>query len=379
MNKNAPKINKSHFSFKLVPCKITKTSWKQYMEILNKETKDNFDKNHIKTCREDIKKERLTLIVTHKLSKISKTFDVTSSKLDMKTRNAFITEVLAAVRSKRKESLKLVPNKREFAGAPYETVGGVFVKQVKGGVINEIAKKTTYNNPFTTKKPNSKLKNYIGVELEFNYGDVYGEKQIGGALKAAGVAKYVHVGTDASCGYEVRVLLEETNFVEPLTKILDVLVGMGFQANEKCGTHVHLDMRNRDVKQAYSNFFKTQSFMQSLLKKHRIGNTYSKSNVESTFDEHNSIGERRYGINTNAFKEHGTLEIRMHHGTLNKDELIPWINLLIKIANHKENANKMIGTLEDAVVEFKLDGWLKEALENKSKLLTALPVGATAN
>src|SRR5438445_741336 len=146
-----------------------------------------------------------------------------------------MTEVLELVRITRESKKREIKRSlKKFDGASYETIGGVFIKP---NLIKEIGTRCTTNDPFVAKSPRKPRANYIGVELEFNPIPNQSTTTIATALKNAGLARYVHVGEDGSCGgvgtglrgFEVRVLLEETNFIETLGKVCQVIKGLGFK------------------------------------------------------------------------------------------------------------------------------------------------------
>jgi hypothetical protein len=124
-------------------------------------------------------------------------------------------------------------------------------------------------------------------------------------------------------------------------------------------------MRNRDVKAVYENLFKTQKFLRKFLTRNRKYNSYCKMNKCDTFDKQVSQGDRYYSINTESYRRHNTLEVRMHQGTLKAKELVPWIHLLLKIMNYKSKLVTNVTTLKQAKAQFEIDEILAQDLENK--------------
>jgi hypothetical protein len=251
---------------------------------------------------------------------------------------------------------------KHFDGASYGVIGGVLDKPNN---INEIGKKTTTNDPYAHKIPRHKNKNYIGIELEFNQINGVSQEAIANKLKDAGVARYINVTTDGSCGWEVRVLLPEDNYIEPLTKIIKVIKDMGHLADHRCGAHVHFDMRNRDVKMVYENLFKTQKFLRKFLTRNRKYNRFCQMNKADTFDKQFSLGDRYYALNVQSYSKHKTIEIRMHQGTLDAQELLPWIKILLRIVNYKTVIPTKVNTLKQARKQFEIDEDLSKMLEQR--------------
>lgn len=367
MTTNA-KLSLRHFKVKVIFRCPDLNGWQKYYarkKILNKDRTES-DKMFLKQFRAQVKLSEFKLIVTHTLSKISKQFIVQKYGHDLIERKKFMDQVREEIKQTRNKLKVLKVERREFDGAWYDRVGGILAKP---NSINALAKSLTTNDPTKTKKPRLPNKNYLGIELEFNNNLGVRTTVIADKLKAAGLAKYVEVGTDPSCGFEVRVLLQEENFEDPLQKIMKVITDMGFTAHDNCGTHVHVDMRNRDVKQVYKNLVYTQGFLRKFLTRDRKRNKFCKLNKHVDFDEQSEIQKHRddryYGINVQSYPRHRTLEVRMHHGTLDPLVLIPFVKMLTKIVNHKEGLKKPVNTLKQARLEYQIEPELNSKLAER--------------
>ncbi len=358
------KYNSKHFKFRIKSRVFKSTVWAKYYELKKKAALTDQDKYWIKQFRSQINTNQFKLIGTHIPTNTTSEWvikkDLSKEKIPKKH---YLDALISAVSAKRVSQKTINSTAKTYEGASYITVGGVFTKPAS---IAPLAHFLTTNDPMACKKPKHANKNYIGIELEFNK-ILNGPKaiEIGAKLKLAGLAKYVDVGEDGSCGWEVRVLLLESEFELILNKILAVLTGMGFTTNAQCGTHVHLDMRSRDVKVAYANLFNTQAFLRKFLARGRKSNEYCKKNKAKTFDDQLAVNDRRYAINTQAYREHRTLEIRMHQGTLISKELVPWIHLLLKIVNHTAPVVDSVSTLKQAKKQFDLDPELSQDLQER--------------
>lgn len=367
------KLNIKHFKFVITYRKIVLASWKDYYARKAVPLKDRKDSHKVflKQFRAQMKKSEYKYTVIHKPSGISGEFVVES--LD---RKVLMEKVRASVKSARSKLRSIKTDERYFDGARYQRVGGVFVQPKQ---INEIGKNTTTNDPFADKTPRPK-KNYIGVELEFtnNIGGRIGD--IGETLRNAGLAKYVNVTTDPSCGFEVRVLLAEEEFEDKLPKIMAVITKMGYQTNANCGTHVHFDMRHRDVKKVYKNLFYTQGFLRKFLTRDRKNNKYCRLNQEATYDamheRQRHSGDRYYGINTLSYPKHKTLEIRMHHGTLDPNVIVPYIKMLLKVINYDAELKGKVSTLKQARAQYGIEPELSSKLAERIGSIFGRVLGA---
>lgn len=357
------KFDSRHFKFFTKSKRFTLKVWQKYYSLKKKEKLTDFDKFWMRQFRTQLKINQVKLIGVHVPTKTETEWtikkDLSKEKLN---RKEYLTKLLLKIQEKRKSLQKHAKISKTFEGAHYHTVGHVFQEY---GVINKLAPHLATNNPMAPKKPRRKDKNYIGIELEFNQVNGIGQATIADKLKKAGLARYVDVTTDGSCGWEVRVLLLEDEYEQPLIQILTVLNEMGFPTNDQCGTHVHFDMRSRDVKVVYQNLFKTQKFLRKFLTRTRKYNRFCKMNKADTFDKQLSLGDRYYSLNVEAYSRHRTLEVRMHQGTLKSEELVPWISFLLRVMNYKATVDKTVNTLKQAKKQFDIDDKLAQNLEER--------------
>lgn len=254
------------------------------------------------------------------------------------------------MRKMRADAKKITPVVKTIAGnINFEKVGGVLTK---AGKIAEISKDFAIKIIDEHKKPVTKEDNYVGIELEcFGPIDIKGMKEL---FIKAGLKKVVNVGTDGSIrpengehAMEIRVCIAEKDLASTLERVFDVIENAGMSANASCGTHVHVDMRNRNPELAYSNLFRVQKLMLATQPKARRTNTYCKKNTNAdlTLEQFNQT-ERYSVINTTSFSKHSTLEIRLHAGTVKYEDIKAWIEFLVTIVDLKSKLSKEVETLE---------------------------------
>lgn len=188
--------------------------------------------------------------------------------------------------------------------------------------------------------------NYIGVEMEL--ASKLTREQLCDKLFDAGLGKYVCVKDDGSIGsgtnlrtdhphpHEICILVRQSEYVEIITKICKVLNEQcQVKVDKTCGLHVHLDMRNRDVKKSFHNLVNMQQFLYAMLPKARRDSRYSYPVKGS---EYRILDSRYHGINTQAYDKYGTLEARMHCGTTQGNKIVNWVSLLIAIVDSPKAA-----------------------------------------
>lgn len=181
-------------------------------------------------------------------------------------------------------------------------------------------------------KPKYKEKiNYIGIELEcFTR---YDKGELVERITDLGLETIVQAGSDGSVeaefgdDCELRILLPEKQLGTGLKKVSKLLKKSHFGVNDSCGLHIHLDMRNRDVKKCYERLIKFQDILFGMVDKDRRNNSYCKFTTE-----HNKF-DRHVAINKMAYETHKTIEVRLHHSTLDLKQVEKWVKLLLRIIN----------------------------------------------
>ena len=273
------------------------------------------------------------------------------------------------INNKRQHNRKLEPNNYDFYGVKVTKYGGVFHDK---GMVLKAKKESPLEDPWHNPVPWS-CQNFIGIELEFNYalkrngGTTEQQNAISDVLKKYKLGKYCNITRD-HCGHEIRVLVPEKIFESKLREIISALKEAGCGGDERCGAHVHLDMRNRDVKRSYKNLVKIQDAMFKLVAQRRRNNEFCRKNEYDSYDKYKNhdvegftqhrggtLSRYRY-VNAASYDKHKTLEIRLHHGTLDADEIINWIKLLLKTIDRSEEINENVTKVGELAKTIKLKG-----------------------
>lgn len=134
---------------------------------------------------------------------------------------------------------------------------------------------------------------------------------------------------DGMIGVEVTILLNTDNGWQPLERALDVLKNQfNAEVNKTCGLHVHFDFRKAGREAALEAGKRLGMALPALsliVPESRRSNSYCKLSV-SKFS-----GCRYHAVNLTAFNKHGSLEVRLHGGTLEARKIERWVTLLRKI------------------------------------------------
>lgn len=232
--------------------------------------------------------------------------------------------------------------------------------------------------------------NYVGVEIEFLMARGKRDKLVKDLVKA-GLEYNVHVGNDGSVidntfvpqyrtvrrdgwtdqimtnadarptGMEIRVLATEKEISDVIKKTCKIIQENGGYVNATCGLHVHLDMRNRDFEKVFNNFYFSQKLLFSTQPVMRKNGTYSKM-----LRAKKVTNDRYYGVNRLSYKEHKTLELRMHEGSVDEKEILVWVGSLIKIANLEKKLARQLKTFESLEVPKKVVEYFDERIKKYS-------------
>jgi hypothetical protein len=120
---------------------------------------------------------------------------------------------------------------------------------------------------------------------------------------------------------EYRMLLKRNELEVRLYRACKVLADCA--VNKTCGLHVHLDMRGRTENEVWLLARKLNKWLYALrefVPESRRNNRYCRFGVSRT--------DRYHAVNFTSFSKYGTLEVRLHSGTVDYAKIIAWIRLL---------------------------------------------------
>jgi len=255
----------------------------------------------------------------------------------------------------------------------YSVVGGTFA--VKDS-INKLAKQKQLKEAFLDKRPTDKDK-HVGIEIEFYCKK--NKKELAVYFLDAGLMKYITIKDDGSIhpekagfhSHEICVVCKETEYkdiVEKIGEILNLLEVDG-QVNKTCGLHVHLDMRDRDKDKCFANLVQAQPILFQIVPENRRTNRFCKKAENKVFKDAVAApsGDARYrAINPHSYSRHGTLEIRLHSGSVNPIKINNWIELLLLIVNNTTEVTKGATTIKGFAKQYEVPKHLMEYMEVRS-------------
>lgn len=264
-----------------------------------------------------------------------------------------------------RQDRKLTENRpavRYLGGGARYTVNRVGNMIAPGEIARLVAERKS-KIVFTAKYPRTQER-HVGIELEFiSSAD---RVKLGAMLALAELGEYVHLKGDGSIrvdksGYhahELSACIPESQRKVVISKIAGVLKEAGALINKSCGFHVHLDMRNRDRQKSFSNLVSAQNVFYAMNPKSRKESTYCKKTLSKDLDKERN-GSRYKGVNAAALSKYGTLEIRIHSGTVDDAKINNWVDLLISVTDADAPFKRAPRTIDSFCKGYKIPSELR--------------------
>lgn len=160
----------------------------------------------------------------------------------------------------------------------------------------------------------------LGLELEFivPYGPCIKPPTEWGTTKGDG-----SVGGDGHGVEFASRPCSGSKFEQMVDAVLAALRERRCHVNDSCGMHLHIDMNGFSARQRERIIYwwrYSEQVWFALVNPNRKHNEFCTPvyNVSNSY-----IGDSRYNaLNVSAYNKHGTFELRLHHGTLERDEIL---------------------------------------------------------
>lgn len=161
------------------------------------------------------------------------------------------------------------------------------------------------------------------------------------------------------------------------------LVTSGGTVNKQTGYHVHIGadaIGLNGIANMVWNWNHAHATIGALVAKSRLSNGFCRSVSELNLPEWcdhvlagniSNYGSGRYfSLNMNSYSKHKTIEVRLHHGTLNGAKIQAWAEFVGAMAQYSKDGNR-----------FELETWADRAnsLNNIKTMLDILTVDSSLN
>lgn len=204
----------------------------------------------------------------------------------------------------------------------------------------------------------------FGIEIEC-YGSKYYDPvdETFDLLRGKGFTWGTGYDDSVEDGVEIKspVLIGEEGLKE-VERVVSLLNSEDYYVTENCGLHVHHGaaefINNKPlVKKFINTWMNNQEHIAALVDPERHSNDYSElwydEDVDSFFcnwETWNEMGySKRGAFNLGSLMSHQTIEIRLHEGTLDADEIIHWIRLGNSLVSHVANRGG-VSKISDPIV-----------------------------
>ena len=220
----------------------------------------------------------------------------------------------------------------------------------------------------------------FGVEIECFLGEsdnyLESKQKANEFLEKNHVKWNVKEDSSVSCeGFEfVSPILEEKEGLEEVKRVVNLLKLANFKVDHTCGLHVHVDARTipyEKLIQTVLRYDNEQNVINNWLPSRRHKNKFASrltdierkallmteldlchSSIRTQLGFRNTLFlngffSREKGCNLLSFMRHGTIEFRQHHGTLNSNRVIAWIDFCLNFCVSTWNTKGDKPLLED--------------------------------
>ena len=162
----------------------------------------------------------------------------------------------------------------------------------------------------------------------------------------------------------VSPILDEVRLNEAST-VARLLLGAGGKVDRTTGFHVHIGaaaLSGDHIAKWYLNWNLVHEAIGALVAPSRLNNSYCKVPTLQNIDRNverirngeisDSNGDRYQSFNLMSYQRHGTLEIRVHQGTLNGTKAVAWAKFIDAFKDY--SATNLI-TLDDLGINDRLN------------------------
>jgi hypothetical protein len=211
------------------------------------------------------------------------------------------------------------------------------------------------------KKIPTSRQHYVGVEIEFltkvdrlavkravikanlqNYVNVKNDGSIDEHLENCSMHDIYFIG--CTCGYihthEITLLAPQDELQDLLKTLGGVLKSISAVVNRSCGLHVHLDMRHRNMSGCVQKLLKHQKNIHNMVHPNRKNSEYCRPQNPDFIDRR----DRYRDINLAAYEKFNTIEVRIHEGTVDTNDIYKWCKYLINVVDGKNWSKSYVKT-----------------------------------
>lgn len=172
-------------------------------------------------------------------------------------------------------------------------------------------------------------------------------------------SKYDSSVASGGCEFVSPILCGDKGF-EELRKMCKILSSNYADTNDSCGLHIHIDLTDFDDSDLARLFYFVQllePIARKFVPNSRNRNEFCNSSIEgmdfeTKYENGFFKGLQRYSAyNFQSYNFRKTLEIRLHQGTIDYDEIRNWVSLHLAIVDYVKRRKSVGGHTENTIRE----------------------------
>ena len=260
-----------------------------------------------------------------------------------------------------------------YYGHSVKKSGNVFLTE---GTFKLMSTLDKHDIVTSRKKPTSKS-DYIGIEIEcmvnverYELDRLLIENGLHFNCKLVSDCSIYMDDTSSKRGLnpiEITFIAKRSNYKTKLKKLIDLIHSIDGYVNDTCGLHIHFDMRHKDPREMYKKLINIQPVMFKLVNKSRRNQRYCERS-DDNYDVQYAKCKKYSAINLETLERHNTIEVRLHHGSIDYEEITNWIDLLL-VTMDNNHLRRKVYTVERLCRTLKLDKKMRNHLIRKERKL----------
>ena len=182
-------------------------------------------------------------------------------------------------------------------------------------------------------------------------------------------------GADSTTGEIVSPVLTGEEGIDKVKIVLATLRAVGAKASAKCGIHIHAgakDLTANGLQRLVKNYGQVQDEIYTWLPSRRASGPYSPKLRTRTLDSlylgvkqfkeqgyGGDLGTKYSGLNISPLARIGTVEFRMHQGSVDTNIIAPWIRFVVGFIDSQVDDEDLVGTTiatNESVLTYLVDG-----------------------
>ncbi len=189
------------------------------------------------------------------------------------------------------------------------------------------------------------------------------------------------IDAEDNAGIEVKTngAVSYSDLQTNIKELCQLMSDNSVYTNSSCGYHVHISNNNffdnLYIQRLILVWASIEDILLATQPRSRLNNQYCRRYLKKFIDDKtkntdkmpkgkekliSKLGstDRYTALNLSSLKKHGTIEVRLHAGTVNKEKILNWVNLLLSIYEYTDkryNKNELLELFTTPISQTKID------------------------